>query len=229
MCCSNFLYWWKFHQYSILKTPAYCCRIKRRTFWGDLAPQELKNGSCVGSNFRTGRKWTPLELKIFNLVGSNFRPGRKWTPREFKIFNLVGSNFRPGRKWTPRELRIFNLVGPNFRPGRKWTPRELRIFNLVGSNFQTGRKWAPREFKRFNLVGQSFWIDLFLKVSGDSHIGVKWNWPYALTPCPLAQWIFGFKMLCEAYVNFKTRKTGGIDSGKHLLESQHQEVSGQTC
>ena len=161
MCCSNFLYWWKFHQYSILKTPAYCCRIKRRTFWGDLAPQELKNGSCVGSNFRTGRKWTPLELKIFNLVGSNFRPGRKWTPRE------------------------------------------LRIFNLVGSNFQTGRKWAPREFKRFNLVGQSFWIDLFLKVSGDSHIGVKWNWPYALTPCPLAQWIFGFKMLCEAVRQFQ--------------------------
>ena len=176
------LYWWKIHQYSILKTPAYCCRIKRRTFWGDLAPQELKNGSCVGSNFRTGRKWTPLELKIFNLVGSNFRPGRKWTPREFKIFNLVGSNFRTGRKWTPRELRIFNLVG---------------------SNFQTGRKWAPREFKRFNLVGQSFWIDLFLKVSGDSHIGVKWNWPYALTPCPLAQWIFGFKMLCEAVRQFQ--------------------------
>ena len=132
------LYWWKFHQYSILKTPAYCCRIKRRTFWG--APQELKNGSCVGSNFR---------------------------------------------------------------PGRKWTPRELRIFNLVGSNFQTGRKWAPREFKSFNLVGQSFWIDLFLKVSGDSHIGVKWNWPYALTPCPLAQWIFGFKMLCEAVRQFQ--------------------------
>ena len=140
MCCSNFLYWWKFHQYSILKTPAYCCRIKRRTFLGDLAPQELKNGSCVGSNFR---------------------------------------------------------------PGRKWTPREFRIFNLVGSNFQTGRKWAPREFKSFNLVGQSFWIDLFLKVSGDSHIGVKWNWPYALTPCPLAQWIFGFKMLCEAVRQFQ--------------------------
>ena len=152
MCCSNFLYWWKFHQYSILKTLAYCCRIKRRTFWGDLAPQELKNGSCVGSNFR------------------------------------------PGRKWTPRELRIYNLVGANFWTFDQWASRELRIFNLVGANFRTGRKWAPRKLRILHFVGQSFWLGLFSKVSADSHFGVKWNWPDALTPYPPVLWVCVFRM-----------------------------------
>ena len=106
----------------------------------------------------------------------------------------MGANFRTGKKSAPREFKSLNLVGANLRTGKKSAPRKLRIFNLVGANFRTGRKWAPRKLRILHFVGQSFWLGLFSKVSADSHFGVKWNWPDALTPYPPVLWVCVFRM-----------------------------------